>query len=110
MKRKQSANGLGFNSYNETAREASKYSYIKQLKTQEVSDAYHEYESKYSNLKELITFIEFKKIYNKRGKKGIDKVLQNKPIIVSENKTESVFKPRIRRVTKDGKVIERKDS
>jgi hypothetical protein len=107
MKRKQSAQGLGFNASNETAKELSKQSYKKQLKTIEVSDVWREYESKYSNLKTMLSFVEFKRIYNKSGKKGINKELnrilrESEPIqVVTE------FKPKINRVTKDGKIIPR---
>jgi hypothetical protein len=103
MRRKQSAQGLGFNSANETSKELSKISYKKQMRTNEVSDVWREYESKYTNLKQMITFTEFKQVYFKRGKKGLNKLLDSKPVQESEIKPE--FKPKIRRVTKDGVII-----
>jgi hypothetical protein len=105
MTRKQSAKGLGFNSHNETSKELSKVSYKKQLRTNEISDVWRKYESKDPQLKSKLSFVEFKRIYIKAGRNGIDRVLSNhvEPV---QNKTE--FKPKIRRVTKDGTVIENK--
>jgi hypothetical protein len=105
MKRKQSAQGLGFNSSNETSKELSKLLYKKQCKTNEISNVWREYESKDSQLKSKLSFVEFKKVYNRSGRKGIDRVLSKKNTTLVEIQTE--FKPKINRVTKDGKIIEK---
>ncbi len=75
MSRKQSSKGLGYSSNNETAKELTRLSFKKQLNTIEVCDVWREYEQKIPDLKKKLSFVEFKRIYNRKGKRGIDRVL-----------------------------------
>ena len=69
MSKKQSAQGLGFNSHNETSKELTRLTWRKTLKTVEVSDAWRVECAKDPNFKNKMTFVEFKREYFRKKRR-----------------------------------------